>query len=224
MIGIIKRIVKYIILKVKWYGELSFPFSTKISLNSKFEGMNKIYSNSSFNGYMGLGSYISCNSHISGKIGRYTSIAPNCHVIQGVHPYTFPYVSTSPMFVSLNKQNGYTYAKYQVIEEFKYAKQSYPVVIGNDCWIGQGVSIVGGVTIGDGAVILAGAVITKDVPAYAIVGGVPGEIIRFRYNNETIDFLLRHKWWEKDINWLKKNWKLLLNIDAYRKSLDDSII
>ena len=74
----------------------------------------------------------------------------------GTHPYSVPYVSTSPMFFSLAKQTGYTFAKGQCFEEFRYAEGKYPVVIGNDCWIGQRVSIISGVTIHDGAVVLAG--------------------------------------------------------------------
>lgn len=60
--------------------------------------------------------------------------------------------------------------------------------IGSDCWIGTGVFLVGGIVIGNGAVVLAGAVVTKDVPPYAIVGGVPARILRYRYDEETINF------------------------------------
>ena len=91
------------------------------------------------------------------------------------------------------------------------------VNIGNDCWIGQHVFIVGGVTIGDGAVVYAGAVVTKDVPPYAIVGGVPARIIRYRYDQETIDWLLRIKWWEHDIEWFEENWELLNDINKLKQ-------
>lgn len=178
----IKRIIKYIILKIKWKSKLSFYSNCHISMRSKFEGMNKIYPYSSFDGYMGLGSYIASDSHIFGKVGKFTSIASDCYVIQGVHPYTYPYVSTSPMFISTMKQNGYTFALNQEMCEYKYAEESFPVIIGNDCWIGHGVSIIAGVKIGDGAMILAGALVTKDIPPYAIVGGVPAQIIRYRYS------------------------------------------
>ena len=186
-------------------------------MRSQFEGMNKIYPNSSFDGYMGLGTYISSNSHITGKIGRFTSIAQNCFVIQGVHPYTYPYVSTSPMFFSLAKQNGYTFSQKQLIKEIKYAEANYPVVIGNDCWIGHGVSIVGGVKIGDGAVVLAGSVVTKDIPPYAIVGGVPAKIIKYRFSDEDIDFLLETKWWNNNPKWLQEHQEKIININEYKK-------
>ena len=71
------------------------------------------------------------------------------------------------------------------------------IVIGNDVWIGYEAVILAGVTIGDGAVIGARAVVTKDIPPYTIVGGVPAKPIRKRFPQETIDHLLKIKWW----NW-----------------------
>lgn len=213
----IKHIIKYLYLKFKWYKKLSFSYSSEITRHSIFEGMNKIYSNSSFDGYMGMGTYIASNSHIQGKIGKYTSIASGCNVIQGIHPYTYPYVSTSPVFFSLAKQNGHTFTDKQIIEEFKYAEGKYPVSIGNDCWIGYGVSIIGGTTIGDGAIVLAGAVVTKDVPPYAIVGGIPAKILKFRYKQHDIEFLLNIQWWNKEIQWLKLNKDLLVNFSLFTK-------
>lgn len=74
------------------------------------------------------------------------------------------------------------------------------IVIGNDVWIGYEAVILAGVTIGDGAVIGTRAVVTKDVPPYTIVGGVPAKPIRKRFTQETIDSLLKIKWW----NWSKE--------------------
>ena len=70
------------------------------------------------------------------------------------------------------------------------------IVIGNDVWVGYEAVILAGVTIGDGAVIGARAVVTKDVPPYAIVGGVPARVIRSRFPEETVKALLRLKWWD----------------------------
>lgn len=70
------------------------------------------------------------------------------------------------------------------------------IMIGNDVWIGYEAVILAGVTIGDGAVIGARAVVTKDVPPYAIVGGVPARVIRSRFPEETVKALLRLKWWD----------------------------
>ena len=76
--------------------------------------------------------------------------------------------------------------------------------------------IIGGVHIADGAVVLAGAVVTKNVPPYAIVGGVPAKIIRYRYDEETISFLLQAQWWNNTEDWFKENWKLLTDIDKLK--------
>lgn len=70
------------------------------------------------------------------------------------------------------------------------------VVIGNDVWIGIRCIIMDGVSIGDGAVVAAGSVVTKDVAPYAIVGGVPAKVIRFRFNDSVIEKLLQLKWWD----------------------------
>lgn len=73
--------------------------------------------------------------------------------------------------------------------------------IGNDVWIGNNVNILG-VNVGDGAVIAAGSVVTKDVPPYAIVAGVPAVVKRYRFNEKLIERLLRSAWWELDLKQL----------------------
>jgi len=74
------------------------------------------------------------------------------------------------------------------------------VTIGNDVWTGHNVNILAGVSVGDGAVIGAGAVVARDVPPYAIVAGVPAEVRRFRFPEQTIERLLRLKWWELELS------------------------
>ena len=71
--------------------------------------------------------------------------------------------------------------------------------IGNDVWIGQGAFIKGGVTIGDGAIVAAHAVVVKDVPPYAVVGGVPARVIKYRFDEDAIKDLLEIKWWNYDL-------------------------
>jgi acetyltransferase-like isoleucine patch superfamily enzyme len=78
-----------------------------------------------------------------------------------------------------------------------------PVQIGNDVWIGEGVFIRRGVTIGDGAIVAAHAVVTKDVPPYAIVGGVPAKVIRNRFAPEIIEQLLDLRWWHYGLSALE---------------------
>jgi hypothetical protein len=71
--------------------------------------------------------------------------------------------------------------------------------VGNDVWMGHHVNVMGGVTVGDGAIIAAGSIVTRDVPPYAIVAGVPGQIKRYRFADKIIERLLRAKWWDLDL-------------------------
>ena len=79
------------------------------------------------------------------------------------------------------------------------------IIIGNDVWIGYDAVILSGVTIGDGAVVGTRAVVTKDVPPYTIVGGVPARQIRRRFDEETVTRLLEQKWWEWSDERIKEN-------------------
>jgi acetyltransferase-like isoleucine patch superfamily enzyme len=182
--------------------------------------MNKIWPNVKFGGEIGYGSYIAPNSVLLNcKIGRFTSIGSNVRIISTTHPYKSPFVSTSPAFFSILKQNGSTFANSQIFEEQRWADENkeFHVIIKSDCWIGDNVSIIGGVTIGNGAAVFANAVVTKDVPSYAVVAGVPAKIISYRYDLDTIDFLCKKKWWNKDAKWLKENWLLFSDMDKFQK-------
>ena len=142
-------------------------------------------------------SYIAANSLISmTDIGKFCSIGPNFVCGHGIHPTDA--VSTSPMFYSTRKQNGMTISKKNKMEERKR------IHIGNDVFIGINVTVLDGVTIGDGAIIGAGAVVSKDIPPYAIAVGCPIRIIRYRFDEETIQQFLNLKWWDKgeDYLWL----------------------
>ena len=207
----IKLIIKFIFLKIRWRGKLDFGFFTTIERNSIFEGANKIYPHTRFKGSLGYGSYIGWDCELEANIKRFTSIAPFVRSNRGVHPISYPYVTTCPMFFSTRRQNGMTFANKILFEELKE-----PVEIGNDCWIGENAFLVGGITIGDGAVVLAGAVVTMDVPPYAIVGGVPAKIVKYRFDESTINFLLDFKWWNRDIKWLQEHYKLLCNIEELK--------
>ena len=202
--------------KRRFHGIVRFNSSVRIVEGSSFEGSDSIGDGSSFAGRMGYGSYMCEDCHIVGEIGRFTSIAAEVRSAQGIHPTGAPFATTSPMFYSLRKQTMTTFSTEQRFEELRP-----PVKIGNDCWIGVRVFLSGGVTVGDGAVILSGAVVTKDVPPYAIVGGVPARILRYRYDEETIDFLLRTKWWDKPLDWLRDNSHLLCDIEQLKKALDE---
>ncbi len=89
--------------------------------------------------------------------------------------------------------------------------------VGNDVWIGQDVVIKGGVKIGDGAVIGARSVVTRDVPPYAVVAGVPAKVIKYRFEQEKIDFLEKLQWW----NWTPE--EIYQNLDRLKK-FDETLL
>jgi len=99
------------------------------------------------------------------------------------------------------------------------------VVIGNDVWIGYGAIILSGVTIGDGAVIGAASVVTHDVPPYAIVVGNPAKIIKYRFDEQTIEYLLRIRWWDWPISKIRKlrPWLMDLNWQDNTKKYEQFI-
>jgi acetyltransferase-like isoleucine patch superfamily enzyme len=87
------------------------------------------------------------------------------------------------------------------------------VTIGNDVWIGYKATILSGVTIGDGAVVGAHALVTRDVPAYAIVGGNPARTIRRRFTDDVIQQLLKVRWWDWDLDRIRRHIPLLMQPD-----------
>ncbi len=200
----------YIIVRYKWRGKLIVAYSSKIDSRSTFEGANKIGKDCWFVGSMGYGTYIGDNCKIEAHIGRFTSIAPHVETNKGVHPLYEPFVSMSPMFYSTRRQCGETFAKKMMFQEEKDL-----TIIGNDVWIGQNAFLVGGITIGDGAVILAGAVVTKDVEPYSIVGGVPAKHIKYRFEEERRNLLIASNWWNFPISWFRQNWELMCDMDGF---------
>lgn len=207
----------------KWRNgqKVRFCYSTHLSHRCQFEGRNDVDPHTSFFGLLGYGSYIGGQSFVSAEIGRFTSIGPRCTYINATHTYREPFVTTSPMFFSpnggYNPQNE-SFCTEQLVEEFRFYDKERELVnkIGNDCWLGSDVTLIGGVEIGDGAVVLAHAVVTKNVPPYAIVGGVPARIIGYRYDEETIRFLLRVRWWDMPLDWFPTHWRLLTDMKEFK--------
>lgn len=156
-------------------------------------------------------SYISSYSIISRTtIGKFCAIADFVICGLGRHP-THTFVSSHPIFYSTKKQSQISFADADFFEEYR------PITIGNDVWIGSRAIILDGVHIGDGAIIGAGSVVTKDVPAYAIVGGVPARVIRYRFKEEQIALLLKSQWWNQDVEWLRQHYKEFHDINEFFK-------
>lgn len=217
----LRRFALYLYHKRKNGHLVSFDRSVYLSHRCRFEGMNRIGGGSSFYGTMGRGSYMGGNSDVSADIGRFTSIGNNLRQIVETHPYKEPFVTTSPMFFSLKRQTGYTFAKKQITEEYRFydKEREIAIKIGNDCWIGNDVTFIGGVQVGDGAVVLTRALVSKDVPPYAIVGGIPAKVIGYRYDEETIAFLQKVQWWNKDEAWLREHWELFCDLERFKQEV-----
>ena len=165
---------------------------------------------------MSLGSYSYLSKGVcvmNTTIGKFCSIAQGVIISGGNHP-SKKFVSTSPVFFSPHRQCGVTFSDSTYFREMGQSK------IGNDVWIGANAILKDDITIGDGAIIGAGAIVTKDVEPYSIVAGNPAKLIRYRFEPDEIEFLLKFKWWEKDEEWLKANFKDFHNIDTFRRKYD----
>ena len=135
--------------------------------------------------------------HVNTTIGKYCSIGKKAEI--GVPKHPINYLSSSQVqYYAEKKYPDYCESFNQVPFEI-YEKTT----IGNDVWIGSLAGIKTGLTIGDGAIVAMGAIVTKDVPPYAIVAGVPAKIIRYRFDEKTIERLLELQWWDLDYRLFK---------------------
>ena len=146
---------------------------------------------------IGAYTYVSNDTILdNATVGNFCSIADHCRI--GLPSHNPRLLSTSPIFTIKNNAAKMSWVT-EDIDDF----ESKRTIIGNDVWIASHVLIMGGLTIGNGAVVAAGAVVTKDVPPYAIVGGVPAQIIRYRFPPEMIRLLEKSKWWDMPENTIR---------------------
>lgn len=212
--------VKWLLIKFCYHHKfagrhLSIRYMVGLS-NCRFGNYNTLYDGALLsNVVLGDFSYVAANSKLANiEIGKFVCIGPEVLAGLGKHP-SRDFVSSHPIFYSPLRQAQITFAPNSFYEEFAQIK------IGNDVWIGARAIILDGVTIGDGAIVGAGAIVTRDVPPYAVVGGVPAKILRYRFEPAEIDFLRQFKWWDKDVDWLGKNCKMMHDVKLLMKIYRD---
>jgi acetyltransferase-like isoleucine patch superfamily enzyme len=144
-------------------------------------------------------------------VGKYCSISRNVTIFLGSEHRT-DWISTYPF--------SYVWEEAKSIKGHPWTKGD--VVIGNDVWIAYGATILSGITIGDGAAVGACSLVVQDVPPYAIVAGNPARLIRYRFDEETVEKLLKIKWWNWPEDEVKKNIRLICSnaIDEFITKFD----
>jgi len=173
--------------------------------------------NDSYLHNVSLGSYSFLAMRVTAmntSIGKFCSVGQGASICLGSHP-THTFVSSSPVFYSPYQQCGVTFA------DGSYYDEMGKVEIGHDVWIGANAVIMDNIKIGHGAVVGAGAVVTKDVPPYAIVVGIPGKVLKYRFSDDQIKFLLDFEWWNKSDKWIRDSYKDFHNLDTFIKKYAD---
>lgn len=179
------------ISKIKWFfvPNVSVGLSSEVNRSSKLGRYVKIMAKASvYDSKIGDFSYITGGKINRSTIGKFSAVGPGALVGGlGMHPTNF--LSIHPAFYSTQSQCGVNFAGEDFFSEYK------ETIIGNDVWIGANAIILDGVNVGDGAIVGAGAVVTKDVPPYAVVTGMPARILRYRFSEEKARLLRGILWW-----------------------------
>jgi acetyltransferase-like isoleucine patch superfamily enzyme len=188
----LRWIVTCVVYKSRFFGKsIQIEYMAELA-SVQFAGTNKVYKYARLRDVrMGCFSYVSRGTQVyNAQVGSFTCIGPEVIIGPGEHPVR-GYVSSHPAFYSTLAQAGTTFSDRDYVEEIPRT------LIGHNVWIGARAVVRAGVRIGDGAVIAAGAVVVKDVEAYTVVGGVPANFIRNRFDEEVKREVIASEWW----NW-----------------------
>lgn len=200
---------------IPYLGRITLKIATKLTGGVLYSVFLRNYTKKKYNVDVDLYTYGFCFKPafcLGGAvhIGRYCSIANNVYYVGDSHMTQA--ISTSPYFFN----NGFS-KKYRHVNDVKKGSLN----IGNDVWIGTNVTILSKCnSIGNGAVIGAGSVVTKNIPAYAIVAGNPAKVIRYRFDENTIKYIEDSKWWERKPEELLKYYEYYLEPIDFIKHLN----
>lgn len=176
-------------------GDFSRVYESKLNRNVRVDRNNFIL-HSELGDYTYTGQF---SVIMHSEIGKYCSISWGVTIGAGEHDYNK--ITTHDFLYNKNYDINDDKVSYNRFEE--------PLAIGNDVWIGTNATICRGVNIGDGAVIGANSVVTKDVPPYSIVVGVPAKVIKYRFDRDVIASLLDLKWWELPPEIIKEKFDII---------------
>lgn len=207
----IKKVLHYFIdAKENRNGTVFRGYSKGIK-NVSFGGKNRVPGRCNFSGSikLGYGTTLGYNNFLHGNIevGKYCQFGADVAIHSTNHPTS--YLST---YINKNLFDG----------ALSNLKEIKTILIGNDVWIGHNAIVVGGVNIGNGAIVASGSVVTKDVPPYSIVAGVPAKVVRKRFADSVIREIEELKWWDMDEDTLREHKHLFTRDLSTRDSLYDN--
>jgi acetyltransferase-like isoleucine patch superfamily enzyme len=208
------------------HGQLKIAPQARV-YHSSFEGAMQIAQNVQVGPDVHAGAYFGLNEDgyiARTTVGRYVSIGAR----SAINPFTHPTDWLSTNEFQYHPTSYDWVPEWRAVEKLPRSDLFKYTSIGNDVWMGHNVIVLGDMTVGNGAIIAAGAVVTRDVPPYAVVGGVPARIIRYRFPEKTIERLQAVRWWDMPLallNGMPFNdiERCLDLLEEIRATLDESV-